>query len=313
MSTDADISVVIPAHNEADRLADTLASIASTRTTSARVEVVIADDVSDDDLEGHLKAAWPRLSQHAGLHVRVHRLTERHGVPRGRNAAARLASADVLFMTDAHVRFTRGWDATVLDHIAPDRVLAGAIAQANSDFVGYGCRLVVPFMGTYWNKRKVEHPTQVQIAACPATALTRDLFERLGGYDEGMVRYGAAEPEFSVRAWLGGAEILLLPDLRVEHRFKPQQERVAFVKGVREHMVANALRFGLLYSSEEGAMQLLRYHSIKFPNLFAAALAAVERSDVWERRAYLEQTLARPFSWYVEHFDLKDQKDGALL
>ena len=143
-------------------------------------------------------------------------------------------------MTDAHVRFTRGWDATVLDHIAPDRVLAGAIVQANSDFVGYGCRLVVPFMGTYWNKRKVEHPTQVQIAACPATVMSRDLFDRLGGYDEGMVMYGAAEPEFSLRAWLGGAEILLLPDLLVEHRFKPQQERVAFVRGVREHMVANA-------------------------------------------------------------------------
>jgi polypeptide N-acetylgalactosaminyltransferase len=308
-----DISVVIPAHNEATRLPDTLESIAATRSTGARVEVVVADDRSDDDLEGHLRAAWPRLSRHPRLDVRVHRLTERHGVPRARNAGARLAGADILFMTDAHVRFTPGWDAMLREHIRADRVLAGAVTQADTDFVGYGCRLVVPFMGTYWNKRKVDAPTQVQVAACPATALTREQFESVGGYDDGMVMYGAAEPEFSVRLWLSGAEILLLPELRVEHRFKPREERIAFVRAMREHMVANALRFGLLYVGEAGSLQLLRYYSLKFPLLFEPALAAVESSDVWERRAFLERTLARPFSWFVEHFGLKDQLDGELL
>src|SRR5262249_49342143 len=153
-----------------------------------------------------------------------------------------------------------------------------------------------------WNKRRVAGPVEVQVAACPATAMTRELFERVGGYDEGMVMYGAAEPELSVRLWLSGAEIMLLPELRVEHRFKPRQERIAFVKAVREHMVANALRFGLLYAGEAGSLQLLRYYSLKFPLLFEPALAAVERSDVWERRAFLERTLARPFAWFVDHF-----------
>ena len=55
-----DISVVIPAHNEGaaagrhDRL-----DRVDARTTSARVEIVIADDKSDDDAEAHLRAAWP--------------------------------------------------------------------------------------------------------------------------------------------------------------------------------------------------------------------------------------------------------------
>jgi glycosyltransferase involved in cell wall biosynthesis len=307
-----DISVVIPAHNEATRIVDTLDSIASTRATTARVEVVVADDVSDDDLEGHLRAAWPRLSRHPRLDVHVHRLLERHGVPRARNAGARLTNGGILFMTDAHVRFTPGWDALVRDHLAPDRLLAGAVTQANTTFVGFGCRLVVPFMGTYWNRGVYEDPVPVQIAACPATVLTRELFERIGGYDEGMVMYGAAEPEFSVRAWLTGAEILLVPQLRVEHRFKPQQERNAFVRAVRQHMVANALRFGLLYLSDEGAMQLLRYYSLKFPNLFHTALRAVERSDVWDLRAELEWRLPRSFAWFVERFGVKDQLGGEL-
>jgi len=309
----ADISVVMPAHNEGARLADTIDSIASGRTTDARVEIVIADDKSDDDTEGHLRAAWPDLSRHDRLDVHLSRLPERCGVPRARNHAAGLATADVLFITDAHVRFPSGWDALVYKHLRPDRILAGAVTQSNTSFVGYGCRLVVPFMGTYWNKEPVRHPAEVQIAACPATVLSRDLFHRIGGYDDGMIMYGVAEPEFSLRAWLSGAEVILIPQLLVEHRFKPQQERVAFVRSVREQMVCNSLRFGLLYADEDGALQMLRYYSLKFPNLFQQALAIVDRSDVWRRRAQLEATLARPFSWFVEHFALRDKAGGEIL
>jgi len=308
-----DISVLIPAHNEGPRLADTIESLAAARTTNARLEIIIADDQSGDDPADYLRAAWPNLSRHARLDVHLSRLAERSGVPRTRNYAASLASSDILFITDAHVRISAGWDEVIYQHIGPDRILAGAVSEANTPFVGYGCRLVIPFMGTYWNKKAVERPTEVQVAACPATVLTRELFQRIGGYDDGMIMYGAAEPEFSVRAWLSGAEILLLPDLRVEHRFKPPGERLAFIRDVREHMVANGLRFGLLYSEELVSMQVIRYYSLKFPNLFEEALARVAASDVWERRARLHEDLTRPFSWFVEHFGLTDSLGGPLL
>ncbi len=91
-----DISVVIPAHNEGARLAGTIDSIASARTTDARVEIVIADDKSSDDTEAHLRAAWPDLSRHDRLDVHLSLLPDRRGVPRTRNHAASLATADVL-------------------------------------------------------------------------------------------------------------------------------------------------------------------------------------------------------------------------
>jgi glycosyltransferase involved in cell wall biosynthesis len=308
-----DISVVIPAHNEGPRLVRTIDSIAGTRSTNARVEIVIADDQSEDDTEGHLRAAWPDLRRHPRLDVHVSRLPQRSGVPRSRNHAASLAQADILFITDAHVQFPQGWDALVYRHTRADRIVAGAITEDNTPFVGYGCKLVVPFMGTYWNKEPVRRPKQVQVAACPAMVLPRDLFSRLGGFDDGLIMYGAAEPEFSVRAWLSCVEIILVPSLQVGHRFKPPQERVAFVRDMREYMVRNGLRFGLLYASEAGALQLLRYYSLKFPNLFAQALAAVQRSDVWARRAQLQAELPRQFPWFVDHFRLKDQAGGDIL
>jgi glycosyltransferase involved in cell wall biosynthesis len=308
-----DISVVIPAYNEGARLVATIHSIADTRTGGAHVEVVIADDASGDSPTAHLGAAWPELTQHPQLDVVLTSALERAGVPRSRNLAARVATGDVLFITDAHVRFPVGWDEMIARHLASDRILAGAVEEANTPFVGYGCRLVVPFMGTYWNRERPDDSTPVQIAACPATVITRDLFERLGGYDEGMIMYGAAEPEFSVRAWLSGAEVVAVPDLKVEHLFKLRDERAEFIRTMRLPMVCNALRFGLLYTSEEGSLQLLRYYALKFPNFFQEALSIVEESDVWLRRAQLEQELDHPFSWFVERFGIRDQAGGDIV
>src|SRR5207237_10221995 len=103
--------------------------------------------------------------------------------------------------------------------------------------------------------------------------------------------YGGCEPAVRGRAWLSGAESLLVPQLLVQHVFKPQEQRAAFIREVRPSRVANGLRFGLLYASEEGALQLLRYYALKFPILFRQAFAAVGHSDLWERRARLQAEL----------------------
>jgi polypeptide N-acetylgalactosaminyltransferase len=309
----ADISVLIPARNEGARLADTIIAIAQARTTDARLEFVIADDDSNDDTNGQLQAVAHDLLSQPRIDIRVSRLEERHGVPRARNHAASLATADTLFITDAHVRVSHGWDALLLQNVRRNRIIAGSVTEANTPFVSYGCRLVVPFMGTYWNRGKVNSPRPVQIAACPATAISRALFEELGGYDPGMLMYGAAEPEFSLRAWLHGAEIFIHPHFSVAHRFKPKAEREAFINEVRPYMVHNSLRFGLLYLSEAGCMQLLRYQARKFPNVFPTAIKMVEQSDVWERREMLERGRRRPFRWFADRFGLKDQIGGELL
>jgi len=107
--------------------------------------------------------------------------------------------------------------------------------------------------------------------------------------------------------------VMLVPEFVVHHRFKPRTERTSFLQQMRQNLVHNALRFGLIYLSEAGAMQLLRYYAIKFPNHFARAVADVDSSDVWSRRAQLEQELVHDFAWYVDHFNLKDQAHQDIL
>jgi glycosyltransferase involved in cell wall biosynthesis len=308
-----DISVLIPARNEGARIGQTIHAIARARTTSARIEFVVVDDASTDDCVPRLVSVVPQLLDEPRIDIKLCSLEEHSGTYRARNWAARHATADILVTTDSHVRFSMGWDQLVFQHLEPNRILAGTIVDPNTFAKGFGCTLVVPFMATLWNVEAVKGIAPVQIAPCTATVLSRELFRRVGGYDNGMLVYGAGEPEFSVRAWLSGAEIFVVGDLLVEQRFKPQEELANFLAAIRHYWVHNCIRFGLLYLSELGCMQLLSFYARSFPNIFERALALVAESDVWERRAFLEQRLQRPFDWFVRHFDLRDQAGREIL
>lgn len=308
-----DISVLIPARNERDRIAPTVRAIARARTTEARVEFVVVDDSSTDDTVDNLMAEVPRLLDEPRIDVRLCTLDERVGTYRCRNQAAKLACADVLFLTDAHVAFSTGWDEELLRHIRPRRIVAGTVTNSSSAFRGYGCRLMVPLMRTSWNPEPSAPDTAVQVAVCSASAMTRALFKELGGYDPGMILYGGGEAEFSVRAWLSGAEVHCLPSLEVEHEFKPRDVFRSFMVRMRPFWVHNCIRFGLLYLSERGCLQLLRYYARAFPAYFQQALSLIAESDLWTRRAALERARTQPFEWFVERFGMRNQMGGEII
>jgi glycosyltransferase involved in cell wall biosynthesis len=309
----ADISVVIPAHNEKSRIAPTIQSIARARTSGARIEFVIVDDGSTDGTVANLVSALPRLLEEPNIDIRVEGLDQRSGNYHARNRGAEVASADILFMTDAHVEFSTGWDDLVLRRIRRDRILAATTVQKGTEFRSYGCNLLVPLMGTSWNREPGNGTAAVQIATCHATVLTRELFYELGGYDPGMILYGGGEPEFSVRAWLRGAEIHCQAGLEVQHEFKSRDRFAFFLHSIRDYWVHNSLRFALLYLSELGCMQVLRYYSRSFPQVFQAALKLVNQSDVWERRSWLEENQRRSFEWFVGYFGIEDQAGGEIV
>jgi GT2 family glycosyltransferase len=244
--------------------------------------------------------------------VRVVRSEDRVGVPGARNLGARAASSDVLLITDSHVRLGDGWDRRVLAGVGPGRVIAATIADPTSKFRGHGCSLVVPFMGTHWNRDAVTAGTAVHIPSCAGTALTRELFDRIGGYDDGMWLYGGAEPEFGVRAWLTGAEVVADPELIVWHRFKSRAEIETLLVEVRTPMVHNLARFGLLYLSDAAALQVIRLHAGQYPEHVPAAYARLESSDVWRRRAALARSLPHDFAWFVKRFGLRNQAGGEI-
>lgn len=300
------LSVVIPAHNEGPGLIDTIHSILRTRTLRGDLEIVIADDRSEDGSIEALQAEFPRLD------LTIVSAPERLGVARSRNLAARAAQGDVLFITDGHVQFCDGWDEIIRRYADPSVILAATITDLDTRFSAYGCRLVVPFMGTYWNTDPQHEVHPVEIASSAGTVLYRSAFDALDGYDPGMLIYGGAEPEFSVRAWLSGLEIHSVPSLTVEHQFKPEEQRNHLTASRRVFMVHNNLRFGLLYLGDEMILKMIRLMAWEFPAHAGEAFRMVESSDVFERRIELEKKLTRSFPWFVNRFVLKDQAGEAI-
>jgi glycosyltransferase involved in cell wall biosynthesis len=318
-----DISVVIPAHNERSRLAPTLHSISQARSSGARVEFVIVDDASTDGTVANLVSALPRLLDEPAIDIRVESLDHHSGNYHARNRGAEVAAAPVLFMTDAHVEFSHGWDDLVLRGIRSNRILAGTTVQRGTGFRSSGSKLALPRMGTVWNLQEEQmerdrresgnRSTAVQIANCHATVLERELFLALGGYDTGMFLYGGGEPEFSVRAWTRDVEIHALPGLEVTHEFKPRDQFASFLYSIRHIWVHNCLRFGLLYRSEPGCLQVLEHYARLHPDEFQQALKLLEAGDVWERRAWLEERQRRSFDWYLGYFGIRDETGNAVV
>lgn len=310
-----DISIVIPAHNEKSRLALTIENIARGRTGDARVEFVVVDDASTDGTVANLVSALPRLLEEPNIEIRVEYLDQRSGNYAARNRGAEVASADILFMTDGHVEFSPGWDEVVLRTIRPRRMLAGATMQHGTGFRSHGCKLAIPRMGTVWNgtASNDHHMHKVQIATCHATVLPRELFNELGGYDTGMILYGGGEPEFSLRAWLQGFEIVSVPGLEVHHQFKTRDEFALFLNSIRHYWVHNCLRFAMLYRSELGCMQVIQHYGKSFPEETQQALRLVDGSDVWERRSWLEERRRRSFDWFVGYFGVEDETGAPIL
>jgi glycosyltransferase involved in cell wall biosynthesis len=301
-----DISVVIPAYNEKSRLEGTICSIAQARTTAARVEFVVVDDGSTDGTVANLVSALPRLLKRPAIDIRLEGLGQRRGNYHARNRGAELAGGDILVMTDAHVRFSRGWDEAVLRHLRPDRILAGVSVQKDSGFKGYGLSLSLPDMGVIWNERPHPRGPAVQVAPCHATALPTALFHALGGYDTGMVLYGGGGTEFSVRAWTWGAQVHCAPEIEVEHRFKSRDEFAAFLYGIRRFWIHNCIRFARLYLDEPECLGVDRYYAeASSSDDLSDALDLLDEEAVADRRLWLEQGQRHSFDWFAGHFAIE--------
>ncbi|GAA3064956.1 hypothetical protein GCM10020000_55790 [Streptomyces olivoverticillatus] len=139
------ISVVLPARDEGDRAGATIASALDAAAGPDGVEFVVVDDCSAPERR-------PSVTDAAARRRTTVVRSDRHlGVGAARNLAARHARGRVLFVTDAHTRFSDGWDRAAERLLAPGRILSVTILDSSSAWRGHGCRLIVPYMGTRWN------------------------------------------------------------------------------------------------------------------------------------------------------------------
>jgi glycosyltransferase involved in cell wall biosynthesis len=169
------VSIVIPAHNEADYLPYTLRSVLiAMQQVEADVEVIVVDDASTD--------ATAKIAAESG--ARLVSVNLRH-IAAVRNAGARAARGDFLVFLDADTQL-------------PSPTLRAAIRLLNLGFVGGGCRVEFD-KPLSWGERAMcqlwHVPSRIfRLAAGSFLFARRDALERIGGFDE---RFYAAEEVFT--------------------------------------------------------------------------------------------------------------------
>jgi GT2 family glycosyltransferase len=288
----AGVSLVVSALNEGERLRETLSSVLAGGV--APRELVVVDDGSTDGSCDPLKAgAWAERG------VRVIS-TARQGIARARASGCRAATQDVLVILDGHCEVERDWLARLLDALArrPGAIVAPAICDIRDpDFHGCGAALIGPQLRYQWGPAsETAEGEAVPIVPGGCFALTRAVYAKLGGFDEGFREFGIEDVEFSLRAWRLGIESLAAPAARLSHLFRVTPPYAV----ARSSLAHNVARCALIHF--KGARRDACLRSLIGQCGASEALVNALAGDWEARAAQLEATSSRSIEDYFETF-----------
>ncbi|HEX8969444.1 MAG TPA: glycosyltransferase [Chloroflexota bacterium] len=207
------VSAVICTRNRPDLIGAALSSVLSNTYPSFDVRVI---DQSDDGRTGDVVRGF--MDRYANLQY-LH--TPRPGLSRAYNVGIRESSGEILAFTDDDCVAPTDWIESIVKAFEnePDadmlygQVLRPASLESSSDPLP---TLAIP------RYRRLSRRDGFQIYGMGANfAARRRLFERVGLFDEMLGGGGPLKSsqdfDLQYRAYLGGATVLLTPDVNVDH------------------------------------------------------------------------------------------------
>jgi GT2 family glycosyltransferase len=339
-------SVIIAAHNEGRRLARTVESVIE-GAGSLDYEIIIADDASDDASIEESVRRFPRvrvvrhdptvassLRESASLRNTTTDLSRSEsprplGCSPTKDLGARHARGDVLVFLDGHTlpdadairRLVEDVERTAGQAIITPRIV-GLDAERwklNRSQRGYGYRLDLETMSAGWlplshlkpvrqgGREFYESPAFI---GC-AFAISRELYDKLHGFDSHMFVWGVEDVDLSLRCWLLGHPILHDPEPCVGHRFRRTFDNYEVP---REHVVANQIRMAFKCMSPspfaDWTDRARQRYSIALPDhpegLWTAAWTLFEQhcGSAETERAHLHARRIHDELWYAARFQL---------
>jgi GT2 family glycosyltransferase len=285
------ISVIVVARNEGEWLARTVSRYAA--TLPPRSEIIVVDDQSTDGSPDRLPP---------DRRVRVVR-GRGHGVAQARNLGARRSAGDLLVFSDAHLELPSGWWKPLAARAARPGVggVAPAIASiTRPDRVGYGLRFSGVDLDVRWLWRENRRAHRTPLIPWCCTMMSRQVFDATGGFDEGMTGMGSIDNEMSLRLWLLGFDLWVVPSVVVGHLFRRLQP-YPLTSCKQLH---NRARLAFVHLELPRLARFLRKHR-NDPD-FAPALAAVATADVARRRRSMSAQRVRDSEWYFTRFGSRE-------
>lgn len=232
------VSIVIPLFNKAEYTRNCVEALARTLDPAESVEIVLVDNASTDGTREFLDS----LSGD----VVVVRNTENLGFATACNQGARVSRGrNIVFLNNDTVA-QPGWLQALLAAakeegagicgarlLYPDGRIQHAGVAFNGDGVGYHI-----FNGFPKDHPAVSKRRRVQAVTAACMLVRRDLFESLGGFDEGY-RNGFEDVDFCLRAGEKGHRILYVPECAVIHHEETTEGRKAHDRENLERFLAH--------------------------------------------------------------------------
>jgi GT2 family glycosyltransferase len=209
-------SVVVVAYNSGPGLAECVASLSQ---TEPEVEIVVVDNASTDGAVERVAAEFPC--------VRVVRRRENGGFGAGNNTGAAAAKGDFLAFINPDAVVTAGWlDALVaplaadssLGLVTPKVLLRADPERINVAGLNVHLSGIATCRGLRAPREALDEPAEVASVSGSAFATRREVFERVGGFDEDLFLY-FEDVDLSARVWLAGYRCLYVPQAVVLHDY----------------------------------------------------------------------------------------------
>ncbi|WP_350282065.1 glycosyltransferase [Nitrosomonas sp.] len=286
------VSLVIPTHNEGD---DVLATVDCILRNSPReIQLIVVDDGSTD----HSAARLQSLAEQG--HIELHR-GKRLGAIGARNTGAAMARAGIVGFIDAHCYTPKGWLEPLLeafDRHADVAALSPVIScTRNLDARGYGATWIDDELAMHWL------PFTAQMSDVPfiggaGTFVRKKIFDSLDGFDAGIVQWGYEDVELSIRLWLFGHRVVVVPQSVIYHKFRTHfRYDLDF-----SEVLYNKLRLIFMHFDGHRLRRLLRHH-LQYPSA-EKGLARLYHDGSEARRDALLAARVQSMDSFCDRFQL---------
>ncbi len=314
------ISIIIAAHNEGEALGKTIETCIATCSRLDH-EIIIVDDASTDGSVDQI------ANRFLSLHIERH--ANRLGAAPTKSKGASVARGEIFVFLDGHCKPEPGAIATLAGHIEAGgqmNVFTPAVANLDtqnwkSDLsqVGHGYYLDLRDLDCGWlqlkDLRKVNHRQgplyeSPSLIGC-AFAVSRQLYERLWGFDQKMLYWGVEDLHFGLKCWLMGHRILHDPKVVIGHRFRSTFDNyvvpVEYPLVNKVRMARSCFTDGVWRAWVERCRQKSQGGLAGHPEgLWGRAwhLFESDRPSVEQERSYLLSHREHDEFWYADRFGL---------